>query len=85
MGRLAKRFLIGSNRLDLQLLSGLTKRSVLDELYGLGYDSWTRYEERINAVTNAQVEEVARRYLPLQQRAQVLISPNGHNGRQAHP
>ncbi len=74
----AKRYLIGAHRMDLQHLVGLAKRSVLDELYGLGYDAWTTYEKEINAITVAMVNDVAKRYLTMQQRAQVIVSPNGH-------
>ena len=74
----AKRFLIGGHRMDLQHLVGLARQSVLDELYGLGYDAWTTYEDEINAVTVAQVNEAAKRYLTLQRHSQVVISPNGH-------
>ena len=75
----AKRFLIGGHRMDLQHLVGLAKRSVLDELFRLGYDAWTTYEDKINAVTLAQVNGAAKRYLTLNQCSQVVISPaNGH-------
>lgn len=75
----AKRYLIGGHRLDLQHLVGLAKRSVLDELYRLGFDAWMTYEDKINAVTVTQVNEAAKRYLTLKQRSQVVISPNGHS------
>jgi zinc protease len=73
----AKRYLIGLHRLDLQHLSGLAKRVTLDELYGLGHEAWAAYESRVNAVTAADVHDVARRYLTLNHRAQVVVSPNG--------
>ncbi len=73
----AKRHLVGHYRLELQQLAGVARQSVLDELYGLGYDAWKRYEERINAVTLDIVNEAAARYLTVDQRAQVIISPNG--------
>jgi zinc protease len=74
----AKRYLIGHHRLDVQHLTGLAKQSVLDELYGLGYDAWAEYESRINAVTVADVNDAARNYLTLDRRSQVVISPDGH-------
>jgi zinc protease len=36
---------------------------IIRELYGLPADYWDRYADRINAVTPAQVREVARKYL----------------------
>ncbi len=73
----AKRYLIGQHRLGIQHLVELARRSALDELYGLGFDAWKRYEERINAVTVEMVGAAARRYLTVHQRAQVLVGPNG--------
>ncbi len=75
----AKRYLVGVHRLDIQHLVGLAKRSAIDELYGLGYSAWSDYEAKINAVTGTMVHAAARRYLSLQRRAQVVISPNGHS------
>ena len=72
----AKRYLIGLHRLDVQHLVGLSKRVALDELYGLGFDAWTHYEDRINSITVDMVNGVAKRYLTMQQRAQVIISPH---------
>jgi len=73
----AKRYLIGQHRMDLQHLSGLAKRSALDELYGIGYDAWMTYEAKLNAVTVSMVNEAAERYLTMPHRAEVVISPNG--------
>ncbi|MBI3331148.1 MAG: insulinase family protein [Candidatus Omnitrophica bacterium] len=73
----AKRYLIGQHRMDLQHLSGLAKRSALDELYGIGYDAWMTYEAKLNAVTASMVSEAAERYLTMPRRAEVVISPNG--------
>lgn len=74
----AKRYLIGIHRMDLQHITDLAKRAVLDELYGLGYDAWTKHEARINAITVPMVNEAAKRYLTMQRHAQVTVSPNGH-------
>ncbi|MBI3321800.1 MAG: insulinase family protein, partial [Candidatus Omnitrophica bacterium] len=74
----AKRYLIGQHRMDLEHLVGLAKRASLDELYGLGFDAWTTYEPKINAVTVSMVNEAAHHYLTMQERSQVLIAPNGH-------
>ena len=78
----AKRFLIGNYRTEVQQLTALARRAALDELYGLGYEAWRRYEADITAVTPAAVHEAAKRYLTLDHRAQVVIVPtNGHAGR----
>ncbi|MBI4340776.1 MAG: insulinase family protein [Candidatus Omnitrophica bacterium] len=74
----AKRYLIGQHRMDVQHLVGLAKRAALDELYGVGFDAWKTYEQRIGAITPQMVEAAAKRYLTMAQRAQIVISPNGH-------
>ncbi len=74
----AKRYLIGLHRMDLQQLVGLARRSVLDELYGVGFDRWNTYEQTIRAVTPSMVHEAAKRYLTVRQRAEIVVSPNGH-------
>ncbi|MBI2104613.1 MAG: insulinase family protein [Candidatus Omnitrophica bacterium] len=73
----AKRYLIGQHRMELQHLIGLAKRSALDELYGIGYDAWRSYEDKINALTVPVVNEAAARYLTMPQHAEVVIAPNG--------
>lgn len=72
---LAKRYLVGSHRLEMQRLSGVAKRMALDELYTLGHDAWTTHEAQINAVTREDVQQAARRYLTLTQRAEVIVVP----------
>jgi zinc protease len=74
----AKRYLIGLHRMDVQRLVGLAKRAALDELYGIGFDAWTGYEAKINAITVPMVNEAAARYLTTRRRTDVLISPNGN-------
>ncbi len=72
----AKRHLIGEHRLDIQRLVGLVRRSAVDELFGLGFEAWRQYEDRINAVTVDAVHNAAKHYLRLDQRAQVTVGPN---------
>jgi len=71
----AKRMLIGSNRLELQQLGALTRRSALDEQLGEGFDAWTVYERQINAVTIPQLTAAIRTYLSPSAYAQVIVTP----------
>jgi zinc protease len=71
----AKRYLIGAHRMDLQQLAGVARQCALDELYGLGYEAWRSYEPRLNAITPQMVQEAAKRYLTLSQRAEVVVGP----------
>jgi len=47
----------------------------LDELYGLGYDNYRRYQQRIEAVTAEQVRDYARKLLDLEACAVVVTRP----------
>ncbi len=47
----------------------------LDELYGMGYDDYQYYPERIEAVTANQVQDYARELLDLQACAVVITQP----------
>ncbi len=47
----------------------------LDELYGMGYDNYQNYQERIEAVTASQVQDYARQLLDLQACAVVITRP----------
>ena len=70
----AKRQIIGQHRMDLQSLSSLAQHSAIDELYGVGYDSWRTYEQRIRAVTLEDLRRVAERYLTLDKHVEVVVS-----------
>ena len=82
--RQAQRYLIGQHRMELQDMVGLARRSALEELYTIGYDAWQTYEADINAVTLEQVQEAARHYMTLPRRAEIVISPNGHDDALVH-
>ncbi len=47
----------------------------LDELYGMGYDSYQQYQQRIEAVTAEQVRAYAQQLLDLQRCAVVITRP----------
>ena len=49
--------------LDNQTMSALAMQATLDELYGFGYDYHLRLEERLRAVTPADLTGVAGKYL----------------------
>ena len=68
-----KDYLKGSQKGDLQTKGALTMTTALDELYGLGYDHYTYYDEKINAVTPVQIQQLAKKYLNLE-RCIILIT-----------
>jgi len=59
----ARRMCITSRVLSRQTNADLATDAALAELYGLGLDFETRYPERINAITQADVRRVAKKYL----------------------
>ncbi len=58
----AKRYLAASNVMNLESNASLNLRMAFDELYGLGYDNFERYEAGVNAVTVGQIKRVANQY-----------------------
>jgi zinc protease len=59
----AQRSMTASFALSLENPSEVLNLYVLRQMYGYPPDHWDRYSERINAVTPAQVQAVAKKYL----------------------
>ncbi len=57
-----KRGLIGGRKIQLQTNAQLSAVTGMDELYGLGWDDYKKYYERINAVTLEDIRRVANAY-----------------------
>lgn len=72
-----KKICISMNLQDLDTNGERAWAAGLDELYGLGFDNFTHYQERINAVTAADVQEMARKYLSTENRAVAIVMPKG--------
>jgi len=72
---LAKNDLIGEHRRNLQTNSRLALRTAIDELYGLGFNDYKAYEDRVRAVTKEDVMQAAKKYLRLEAHAFVTILP----------
>lgn len=61
----AKRFIIGSQQLDLQTADSIALTMSLNEIMGQGYREHRKLTEKIRAVTPARVAEAAAKYLTL--------------------
>lgn len=72
----AKRYLIGNHDIGLQRTSGRAMACALDELYGLGYKRTYDYSDAISAVSAADVQDIARRYLNLDQTVMAITKPS---------
>ncbi len=56
-------YLIGAHEVALQRRSAVATALAFHEAYGLGWAEWSRYPERLAAVTADDVNRVARQYL----------------------
>jgi zinc protease len=71
----AKKKLIGGEAIRNQSLEAVAHVAAVDELYGLGADHYKNRAAEINAITNEQIREVARKYFHQPCRATVLVTP----------
>ncbi|MBI1911679.1 MAG: insulinase family protein [Deltaproteobacteria bacterium] len=76
----AKRSLIGSYEIGLQEVSNQSTDMANNELYGLGYDFFKKYPDKIEAVTADDVLRVAKKYLTLEAYTISVVGPNGNGG-----
>ncbi len=49
--------------------------AALDELYGLGYDNWRLYRERISGLTDEDLARAARKYFTGEDQAVAIVEP----------
>ena len=59
----AQRFRIGTHAVALQRRAAVANALAYHEAYGLGWQEWARYPERINAVTVEDLRAASERYL----------------------
>ncbi len=71
----AQRYLVGTHAIDLQRSGARAMQNALGERFGLGYDSYTRYPERIWAVDRERVQQAAQRYLAPERLITVTVGP----------
>ncbi|MBF0532806.1 MAG: insulinase family protein [Candidatus Omnitrophica bacterium] len=70
-----KEYLKGSQQIALETTGAKSFNAGLDELYGLGYKNHQEYARRIDAVTAADVQAAAKKYLNPDQMAVVITRP----------
>jgi len=78
----AKRYLIGTHWLGLETNIAVAEHMALHELYGLGYDEYRKYPERIEAVTARDLQRVARKYFLLNSPVISIVRPQPENAAQ---
>ncbi len=62
---MAKNYLIGNHEINMQRNSAQAANIGFNEIYGLGYDAYKKYAERIHAVTPEDAARVAKKYIKL--------------------
>ena len=70
-----KTYLKGSFAMNLETDSSLGFSTVLDELYGSGYNFYQSFDKRIDAVTPEDIQNLANKYLDLNKAAVVISRP----------
>lgn len=71
----AKNSLIGTYEIDLQSNLSVAGHLFFDELMGLGFGHWQKYQERIEQVSAEQIQELANKYISPGY-ALVVLNPN---------
>jgi zinc protease len=71
----AKKYLVGAHEISLQRRAALASTLAFHESYGLGYDEYRRYAAGLLAVTAAEVQRVARKYLDFDRAIIATVQP----------
>ena len=71
----AQRYLIGSHHIAMQRRSAVANAMAYHEAYGLGWQSWARYDDAIAAVTIDDVRAAARAYLRVDRETTATVRP----------
>jgi zinc protease len=72
-----KNYLKGVYKMQFQDVASNNLISALDELYGLGFDNYKKYDENINNVTGDDIKILANKYLNINEAAVVVTLPEG--------
>ncbi|OGQ08114.1 MAG: hypothetical protein A3G32_08180 [Deltaproteobacteria bacterium RIFCSPLOWO2_12_FULL_40_28] len=71
----SKNYIIGNYDLDLQKGSSIAASLVYSELYGLGFDAYLHYAQKIAAVTLADISRVSKKYLNFKKCITSIVCP----------
>lgn len=71
----AKRYLVGAHEISLQRRAALASTLAFHECYGLGWDEYRRYAPGILAVSAAEVQRVAKKYLDPRRAITATVKP----------
>src|SRR4029077_16729747 len=71
----AQRYLVGAHEISLQRRAALASTLAFHEAYGLGWDESRRYAPAVLAVTAADVQRVAQKYLDPGRAITAVVKP----------
>lgn len=71
----AQNYLVGNFEIGLQQNSAQAAKITFDELYGIGWEEYNSYPERIYAVTKEDVIEAAKKYIDLDKYTIAIVKP----------
>jgi zinc protease len=72
----AKRYLVGAHEISLQRRAALASTLAFHEAYGVGWDEYRRYAPGILAVSAADVQRVAQKYLVRERAVVATVRPD---------
>ena len=71
----AQNYLVGNFEIGLQQNSAQAAKITFDELYGIGWEEYNSYPEKIYAVTKDDVIEAAKKYIDLDKYTIAIVKP----------
>ncbi len=71
----AKNYIVGTYEIGLQKNSSQAAKIVFDELYGIGWEEYNKYPQKIIAVTKEDVLRVAKKYIDLDTYTLTIVKP----------
>lgn len=71
----AQNYLVGNFEIGLQQNSSQAAKITFDELYGIGWEEYNSYPEKIYSVTREDVLNVARKYIDLDKYTLAIVKP----------
>lgn len=71
----AKTVILGHRLIERQTNAARAMEAALDELYGLGYNHYTEYEEKIRSVTSTEISRIAKKYFDFNNYSLVVTGP----------
>lgn len=73
----AQNYIVGNFEISLQQNSSQAAKTAFDEIYGIGWDEYKEFPERIYSVTREDVVEAAKKYIDLDRYTLAVVKNKG--------